>query len=70
MKPLTREQAHILLEAAKEYHLETLLLVAITTGMRRRELLGLKWQDIDFDEKNLQGRRETTDTEMPERTRT
>jgi integrase len=57
MKPLTREQAHILLETAKEYHLETLLLVAITTGMRRGEMLGLKWHDIDFDDRNLQVRR-------------
>jgi integrase len=57
MKPLTKEQAQLLLETAKEHRLETLLLVAITTGMRRGELLGLKWQDIDFDERSLQVRR-------------
>lgn len=50
MQPLTTEQAQRLLQAAHEYKLETLLTVAIATGMRRGELLGLHWQDIDFNE--------------------
>ena len=36
------------------HHLETLLTLALTTGMRRGELLALRWQDIDFDNKYLQ----------------
>ena len=57
MKPLTKEQAQKLLEMAKERRLETLLIVAITTGMRRGEMLGLRWQDIDFENRSLQVRR-------------
>jgi integrase len=56
-QPLTPEQAQRLLDAAKEHKLETLLVVAVITGMRRGELLGLHWQDIDFDEKCLYVRR-------------
>lgn len=46
---LTSEQAHILLEHVKAHRLEALLTLAITTGMRRGELLGLHWQDISFE---------------------
>jgi len=35
----------------------TLFLVAATTGMRRGEVLGLKWQDIDFEQAKLSVRR-------------
>lgn len=35
----------------------TLFLVAATTGMRRGEVLGLKWGDIDFEKKKLSVRR-------------
>lgn len=32
-------------------HLRTILVVALNTGMRRSELLGLKWESIDFTKK-------------------
>lgn len=32
------------------YH--TFFFLAVTTGMRRGELLGLKWEDIDFENGN------------------
>jgi integrase len=48
MQPLTAEQIQKLLEAAKGDPLEALFVLAVTTGMRRGELFGLKWQDIDF----------------------
>jgi integrase len=51
---LTTEQAQKLLEAAKDHLLETLLTVALATGMRRGELLGLRWQDINFETMSLQ----------------
>jgi integrase len=54
---LTEEQVYTLLEAAKGHRLEALLTVAVTTGMRHGELLGLKWQDIDFEKQALQVRR-------------
>jgi integrase len=45
---LTLEQAEKLLEAARGMSIETLLLLALTTGMRRGELLALRWVDVDF----------------------
>ncbi len=50
---LTVEQAHKLMEVVKGHRLEAMLLVAITTGMRKGELLALRWQDINFDGKYL-----------------
>lgn len=46
---LTVEQAKKLVEVAQGSRLEALLLVALTTGMRRGELLALRWSDIDFE---------------------
>ena len=37
-----------LLEAACGDKLEALFVLAVTTGMRRGELLGLKWDDVDL----------------------
>jgi integrase len=48
IKTLTVEQIRKLLEVAKSDPLEALFVLAVTTGMRRGELFGLKWQDIDF----------------------
>jgi integrase len=57
IKPLTMEQAKILLDAAKQDPLEALWVLALTTGMRRGEMLALKWQDINFEQAMLQVRR-------------
>src|SRR6266702_6012538 len=54
---LTVDQAHKLLEAARGSRLDVLLLVALTTGMRRGELLSLRWSDVDFERGVLQVRR-------------
>lgn len=54
---LTREQARAFLEAAKGDRLETLYVLAIHTGLRQGELLGLKWDDVDLDRGTLQVRR-------------
>jgi integrase len=62
MQVLTPEQARGVVEAAKGSRMEALLLLALTTGMRRGELLGLKWEDITLVEGNgsLQVRRSMT----------
>jgi integrase len=60
IKPLSTEQVLQFLEAAKGHPQETLFILALTTGMRRGELLGLKWQDIDFAKSILQVRRALT----------
>jgi integrase len=54
---LTREQARTLLDTATGDRLEALYLLAIHTGLRQGELLGLKWSDIDLDRGTLQVRR-------------
>ena len=48
-RTLTVEQARCLLEVARGSYIETLLLLAVTTGMRRGELLALRWEDVDFE---------------------
>jgi integrase len=50
---LTPEQAQKLLAAAKGHRLEAMLTLALAIGIRRGELLGLQWQDIDFKHKCL-----------------
>jgi len=47
------KQAIRLLEAARGSRLEALLLLALTTGMRRGELLALRWSDVDLDSRVL-----------------
>lgn len=56
-KSLTLEQVHSLLAVTEGHPMEALFKLAIATGMRRGELLGLKWQDIDFAKGSLQVRR-------------
>jgi integrase len=44
---LTPEQARTLLEALKGHRHEVLYSLMLSTGLRRGEALGLKWQDYD-----------------------
>ncbi len=48
IRPLNKDQAMQLLKAAREHRLEALLTLAVATGMRRGELLSLRWQDINL----------------------
>ncbi len=57
MHVLTVEQAQKLLATVKGHKLEALVVLALTTGMRRGEVLALKWQDINFTRGMLQVRR-------------
>jgi integrase len=54
---LSEEQARRLLQVAQGHRLEVLLNLALVTGMRRGELIGLKWSDIDLERGTLQVRR-------------
>jgi integrase len=58
--PLTPEQVKTLFEAAEGDRLEALYVLAVTTGLRQGELLGLKWDDVDMDAGTLSVRRTLT----------
>ena len=62
MRPLSSEEARRFLEAAHGNKLEALYILAITTGMRRGELLGLKWSDVDLENASVSIRRTLTRT--------
>ena len=57
VKPLSPKQANVFLKAARSDRFEALYVLAITSGMRKGELLGLKWDDVDLDAGKLQMRR-------------
>ncbi|GHO51693.1 tyrosine-type recombinase/integrase [Ktedonobacter robiniae] len=57
VQSLTLEQIHALLAASEGHRMEALFKLALATGLRRGEIMGLKWQDIDFQKGVLQVRR-------------
>lgn len=54
MRALSPEQSRTLVEAAQGDRFEALYVLAISTGMRQGELLGLKWADVDLDSGMIQ----------------
>jgi integrase len=60
IRPLSEEEARRLLEAAHGDRLEALYVLALTTGMREGELLGLKWEDIELSNGVLRVKRTLT----------
>ncbi len=46
---LSAEETELLLESAKESTIYPILVVALNTGMRIGEILGLEWKNIHFD---------------------
>ena len=60
IRPLMPEQVNVLLSAARGDRLEALYVLAIHTGLRQGELLGLKWEDVDLEGGTLQVRRTLT----------
>lgn len=53
-EPLTDEQARLLLQALEGTNAYTFCLIALSTGMRRGEIIGLMWEDIDFKNKIIE----------------
>ena len=58
MKVLDDQQVRTLLLAAKGTRYEMLMQLAITTGLREGELLGLKWSDLDWRTNRLKIQRQ------------
>ena len=50
---LTQEQQNAFVEQAKVTYMGVVYIFDLCTGMRLGELLGLKWQDIDFEQNQL-----------------
>lgn len=46
---LSEKQVRTFLHAIKGNRLEALYIIALSTGMREGELLGLRWQEVDFE---------------------
>ncbi|MFE3995815.1 tyrosine-type recombinase/integrase [Streptomyces goshikiensis] len=73
--PLTSAEARQLLEAAREDRLHVLYELALRTGLRKGELLGLHWEDLDLDagtasiRRSLQRTRTAGLTVLPTKTR-
>jgi len=57
IQPFTPEQVQSFFDATRGHKWEALYTLALATGMRQGELLGLKWQDINFTTGILQVRR-------------
>ncbi len=58
MKTLTDTQVQTLLLAARGTRYEALYLLAVTTGIRQGELLGLRWSDLDWVTRHLSVQRQ------------
>jgi integrase len=53
VNPWTPEEAKTFLNASRGDRLEAIFSVALALGLRRGEALGLRWQDVNLDEKIL-----------------
>ena len=58
MKTLPVEQLASFLREAKDSGVFEMYYIELATGLRRGELLGLKWEDIDFEHGNLRVKRQ------------
>jgi len=59
IQPLSQKQIEKLLDAAEDWVYD-LIYIAIFTGMRRGEILALRWKDVNFKEKILHVRQSVT----------
>lgn len=53
LRAVTPAQARRVMEAADETQFGSLVRLALLTGMRRGELMGLRWQDVDVERAHL-----------------
>lgn len=50
---LTQEELHCFLSCANKHRLYPAFLLLVTTGIRRGEVLGLRWQDLNYEEETI-----------------
>jgi integrase len=62
IRPLDGREVRALFEAVAGDRFEALYKLAVTAGLRKSELLGLKWEDADLDVGTLQVRRSLSET--------
>ena len=53
MRALSPEEVRRFLAAASGSRLEALYILAVTTGMRQGELLGLRWRDVNLEARSI-----------------
>jgi integrase len=53
IRPLTDAEAHAFLDVIAGDRLEAMYLTALTLGLRQGELIGLRWQDVDVDARQV-----------------
>jgi integrase len=53
LAPPTTDELRRLLDVIRGDRLEALVILALATGLRRGELLGLRWEDVDLEERRL-----------------
>ena len=58
MQFFTPEEVHVFLKRASQSRFEMVYYLAIKTGIRQSELLGLKWIDVNYDQSSLYVRRQ------------
>lgn len=63
VKPLTKAQVSELLTVAKDSDIYLFVLLALNAGLRRSELLGLMWKDVNFTDGTITVERTVTATE-------
>lgn len=65
VEPLTIEEVNRFIETIKTDRLFPAFCLALKTGLRRGEILGLRWQDIDFKGKKLHVRQTLVEAREP-----
>ena len=54
-RPFSREEVAAMREVAPDLWWETFILLGVTTGLRKSEMLHLTWRDLTWDEDSLNG---------------
>lgn len=65
---LTPDQVQDLLRVAEQHHHGSLWVVALATGARQSELLGLRWEDVDLEARTIRITKTLQRTPRPFRT--